>query len=216
MEPDGKGSLALRLGFRQLKALDEAEGRWIALARSNGYRAVEDVWRRAGLAPKLLIALAEADTFAALGISRRDAIWAARAIATPAPLPLFARDLDGEGIVEPAMIFREMTLGEMVVADYTSLRLSLRAHPMTLLRRVFTPAEYLVESAKPPSDIESFDPTDGEASRRRGSSAGAARSVSDPRSVSDQGRGAGALPLPPGPPNPRGTWNTGKPALAAH
>ncbi|MGB8623367.1 MAG: error-prone DNA polymerase, partial [Paracoccaceae bacterium] len=54
MEPDGRGGLALRLGFRQIRAMPEEEAHWIAGARGNGYRTVEDVWRRAGTQPKLL------------------------------------------------------------------------------------------------------------------------------------------------------------------
>ncbi len=139
MEPDGHGGLALRLGFRQLRGLAEEEARWIAAARGNGYRAVSDVWRRAGLPPRLLIRLAEADVFASLGFSRREALWQARAIKGEKPLPLFARGLDGEGGVEPAVALPEMSLGEQVVADYQTTRLTLRAHPMALLRPVLTP-----------------------------------------------------------------------------
>jgi DNA polymerase III alpha subunit len=101
--------------------------------------AVEDVWRRAGVSPTTITRLAEADAFAPLGLSRRDALWAARALTGDAPLPLFAADMDGEGIVEPAVQFRTMSEGEQVVEDYVSMRLTLRSHPMALLRSFFTP-----------------------------------------------------------------------------
>ncbi|MCE6969839.1 error-prone DNA polymerase [Cereibacter sphaeroides] len=136
MEPDGRGRLALRLGFRQIKGVAEEEALWIAAARGNGYRAVEDVWRRAGVAPATVTRLAEADCFAALGLSRREAMWQARALSGDKPLPLFAGDLDGEGIVEPAVALAEMTLGQQVVEDYVAFRLTLRAHPMALLREM--------------------------------------------------------------------------------
>jgi error-prone DNA polymerase len=126
--------LALRLGFRQIKGIAEEEARWIMGARGNGYQAVEDVWRRAGVGPATLARLAEADAFAALGLSRREALWAAEALAPGPALPLFAGDMEGEGIVEPAVQFRAMTLGEAVVEDYLAMRLTLRAHPMALLR----------------------------------------------------------------------------------
>ncbi|MFP4328690.1 MAG: hypothetical protein ACLFQL_11820, partial [Paracoccaceae bacterium] len=71
---------------------------------------------------------------------RREALWQARALRAPAPLPLFAGDMDGEGIVEPAAHLPEMSLGENVVEDYIALRLSLRAHPVALLRDRLTPA----------------------------------------------------------------------------
>jgi len=139
LEPDGRGGLALRLGFRQVRGVARDEADWIAAARGNGYLGPEDVWRRAGLAPALLARLAEADAFAACGLSRRAALWQARAIRAETPLPLFARDLDGEGINEPAAHLPEMSLGEEMVEDYAALRLSLRAHPLALLRPILTP-----------------------------------------------------------------------------
>ena len=138
--PGAGPELALRLGFRQIKGIAEDEARWIAAARGNGYHTVQDVWRRAGIAPATLARLAEADAFAALGLSRREALWAAEALAPGPVLPLFAADMEGEAIIEPAVIFREMTLGEAVVEDYLSYRLTLRAHPMALLRPVLDAA----------------------------------------------------------------------------
>ena len=140
MEPDGDGGLALRLGFRQIKAMSEEEATWITAARSNGYRAVDDVWRRAGVPPKLLIKLAEADVFAALNLTRREALWQARAITAPSEMPLFAGDLDGEAGNEPKVTLRPMSEGEEVVEDYVAMRLTLRAHPMALLRPRLTPS----------------------------------------------------------------------------
>jgi len=140
MEPDGKGGLALRLGFRQIRGMGDEEAGWITAARGNGYVTLEDVWRRAGTPPRLLARLAEADAFAALGLNRRAALWAAKAITAHKPLPLFGGDLDGEGINEPAVTLPEMSLGEEVVEDYVATRLTLRAHPMALLRHRLTPA----------------------------------------------------------------------------
>jgi len=140
MEPDGRGGLALRLGFRQLRGMKQDAADWIVAARGNGYAAVEDVWRRAGTGPRVLALLAEADAFAALGLDRRAALWAARAATGAAPLPLFAGDIDGEAIVEPAVQFAAMSEGENVVEDYVALRLTLRSHPVALLRHILTPA----------------------------------------------------------------------------
>ena len=98
-----------------------------------------DVWRRAGLGPQVLARLAEADVFAALGLTRREALWEAKALAGDEPLPLFAGDMDGEGIVEPAALLPEMTEGEEVVEDYVAMRLTLRRHPVALLRHILTP-----------------------------------------------------------------------------
>ncbi|MFZ7093505.1 error-prone DNA polymerase [Primorskyibacter sp. 2E233] len=139
MEPDDDGRLALRLGFRQIKGLSEEDAGWITAARGNGYQSVRDVWRRAGLSPKLLTRLAEADAFAALGLNRRDALWEAKALTNGPELPLFALDMDGEAIAEPAANLPLMTRGEEVVEDYVALRLTLREHPVALLRAILTP-----------------------------------------------------------------------------
>jgi DNA polymerase III alpha subunit len=139
MEPDGRGGLALRLGFRQIKAMKEEDARWLVAARGNGYHAVEDVWRRAGLSARALAVLAEADAFAGIGLSRRAALWAAKALLPAEPLPLFTGDMDGEAIEEPEVMLPEMTEGEQVVEDYVSMRLTLRSHPVALIRHLLSP-----------------------------------------------------------------------------
>jgi DNA-directed DNA polymerase III PolC len=139
MEPDGQGGLALRLGFRQVKGMAEEDAHWIAAARGNGYQTVGDIWRRAGVAPAVVTRLAEADAFAALGLTRREALWQAKALSGDAPLPLFARDMEGEAIHEAAVALPQMSEGEEVVEDYATLRLSLRRHPLALLRHILTP-----------------------------------------------------------------------------
>ncbi len=139
MEPDGRGGLALRLGFRQIKGLSEEDAAWMCAARGNGYRSVRDVWRRAGIGPRVVARLAEADVFAALGLTRREALWEAKALAGDKPLPLFAGDMEGEGIVEPAAHLPQMSEGEEIVEDYVAMRLTLRRHPVALLRHILTP-----------------------------------------------------------------------------
>jgi error-prone DNA polymerase len=134
LERRADGRLALRLGFRQIKGFRAEDAGWIVAARGNGYPDVESLWLRAGLLPATLERLAEADAFAGLGLTRRDALWAVRAIRAPKPLPLFSNPLDGEGLAEPAASLPPMHLGEEVVEDYIALRLTLRAHPMELLR----------------------------------------------------------------------------------
>ncbi|WP_171210056.1 MULTISPECIES: error-prone DNA polymerase [unclassified Ruegeria] len=130
--PDG--ALALRLGFRQIKGFKEEDAEWIVAARGNGYPDPEALWLRAGVRPAVLTHLAEADAFADMGLTRRDALWQVKAIQSPAPLPLFNDPIDGEAIQEPDVQLPAMHLGEEVVEDYVSTRLTLRAHPMELLR----------------------------------------------------------------------------------
>ena len=130
--PDG--ALALRLGFRQIKGFKEEDAGWIVAARGNGYPAPEALWLRAGARPDVLTRLAEADAFSGTGLTRRDALWQAKAIQSPSPLPLFNDPIDGEIINEANVQLPNMHLGEEVVEDYVSTRLTLRAHPMELLR----------------------------------------------------------------------------------
>lgn len=149
LERRADGALALRLGFRQIKGFREEDAGWIVGARGNGYPDPQSLWLRAGLAPAVLERLAEADAFAGMGVTRRDALWAVRAIRAPRPLPLFADPLDGEGLREPDVTLPAMHLGEEVVEDYVALRLSLRAHPMELLRPSIpgiTPHDQLVSA----------------------------------------------------------------------
>ena len=136
MEPDGNGGLALRLGLRQLKSMRREDADLIAAARGNGYREVSDVWRRARIKPHILKLLAESDAFACLGISRRQALWQAMAVKEAAALPLFeyAEPEDALSAELP-----DMTIGEQVVEDYVAMRLTLRAHPVALLRHLLTP-----------------------------------------------------------------------------
>ena len=56
------------------------------------------------------------------------------AIRAQQPLPLFNDPIEGEAIAEPEVDLPAMHLGEEVVEDYVAMRLSLRAHPMELLR----------------------------------------------------------------------------------
>jgi DNA-directed DNA polymerase III PolC len=167
MERKDNGTLVLRLGFRQIKAMREEEVDWLIAARGNGYTSVEDVWRRAGLDAQTLTILAEADSFAALGISRRDALWAARALTPKEELPLFKGDLDGEGIFEPAVNLPQMTEGENVVEDYVSMRLTLRTHPLALIRDRLSPGidpRLLAEPPAPRADekpCKAFDAPPG-------------------------------------------------------
>ncbi len=134
LERRADGTLALRLGFRQIKGFREEDALWIVAACGNGYPDPESLWLRAGLKPAVLERLAEADAFCDMGLGRRAALWQVKAIRSQAPLPLFNDPIEGEGIHEPTVTLPAMHLGEEVVEDYVAMRLSLRAHPMELLR----------------------------------------------------------------------------------
>ncbi|BCX18017.1 MAG: error-prone DNA polymerase 2 [Geminicoccaceae bacterium] len=139
----GPLSHAVRLGFREVKGLAEAEAVRIVTARLRPYRTVGELHRRAGLRRETLVILAEADAFRSLGLDRRQALWEIRALADR-PLPLFAQaeaaEPPGSNLPpleageEPWLELPPESLGEAVIEDYARLRLSLRAHPLALLR----------------------------------------------------------------------------------
>jgi error-prone DNA polymerase len=145
MAGDMRTTHALRLGFRKIKGLSEEYGRTIVQNRAAGYSCVRDLWLRTGLSPRIIARLADADAFGSLGLSRRQALWAAKALGRVGDcdddLPLFrvaAAPPQAPAQVsvprEPAVRLPPMPLGEEVVNDYRFLELSLRPHPASFLR----------------------------------------------------------------------------------
>jgi len=132
---------AVRLGFRQVKGLSEEEMKQLVERRGDGYRSVRDLWLRSGLAKAQIERLADADAFGSIGLSRREALWAVRALdagSAAEKLPLFDLGNDHTELqVEPAVLLPEMLPGEQVIEDYRYLSLSLKAHPVSFLRADF-------------------------------------------------------------------------------
>ncbi len=99
------------------------------------YDSLRDLWLRTGLAPRTIERLADADAFGSLGLSRRDALWAVKALGRTGDhedLPLFRAG--NAPTQEPDVALTPMPPGEEVVNDYRFLKLSLRAHPASFLR----------------------------------------------------------------------------------
>ncbi len=136
LEPSQSNRCALRLGLRQVTGLSkDGVKRMVERRGPHPYSSPADLWRRSGLSKRQIAALARADAFASLGLSRRDVLWAVRGF-SDARLPL----LDGPHVrdLEPAVALPSLTLGEQVVDDYGSFSMSLRSHPLQLLRPRFT------------------------------------------------------------------------------
>ncbi len=139
MEPAERGPfLAVRLGLRMAKGLANEHGAAIVGRRGDApYGSVEEVSRRAGLPVAALERLAEADAFQGMGLDRRAALWAIRALRDTA-LPLFAAADEGGAprpeIVEAPFALAPMRAGREVVEDYRAVGLSLRRHPVSFLR----------------------------------------------------------------------------------
>lgn len=128
---------AVRLGFRQVKGLPKEKMEAFVERRGRGYDSVRDVWLRSGLDRAQLEKLAEADAFGSIGLDRRAALWAVKALTNGSGaerLPLFERPDLALRDNEPVAALPVMPLGEHVVHDYRSLSLSLKAHPLSFLR----------------------------------------------------------------------------------
>ncbi|MFD2053803.1 error-prone DNA polymerase [Mesorhizobium calcicola] len=128
---------ALRLGFRQIKGLSEERMNAFVARRGSGYDSVRDVWLRSGLDVDEIERLAQADAFRSLGLDRREALWAVRALdgkSAAEKLPLFDQPAIRLRELEPETKLPKMPLGEHVIHDYRSLGLSLKAHPVAFLR----------------------------------------------------------------------------------
>jgi error-prone DNA polymerase len=159
MRGDIRSAHALRLGLRVIKGLREDEMRRLVELRGRGYDSVRDLWLRTGLPPASLERLAEADAFRSLGLSRREALWAVKGLRRAGDkddLPLFRAATMAEREVDADL--PPMPLGEEVVEDYRTLSLSLKAHPVSLLRgeldrRRILPCARLA-SARPDSRIQ--------------------------------------------------------------
>lgn len=126
---------AMRLGFRQVGGLSEDDGNKIAEVRGDGFDSVRDFWLRTRLHPAVLEKLAAADAFRSLGLDRREASWAIKALRRSGDkddLPLFAAARMAE--LEPDAYLPAMPLGRHVVEDYRALNLSLKAHPVSFVR----------------------------------------------------------------------------------
>ena len=141
LEPTG-GLFAVRLGLRLVSGLPERDGvRLVAARTGKRFGTLAELSQRTGLPTASLACLVRADAFRSLGLNRREAAWAVRAL-VPAPLPLFAAAA-AEGsaepaIVEPPVVLPPLSAGGEVVADYRAKGLSLRAHPLSFLRRDLT------------------------------------------------------------------------------
>jgi error-prone DNA polymerase len=157
LEDHGSEYHAVRLGFRQIDGFkwadpDEAREReknnkdpeedWaerIVNARAQkNFTSLEDFARDTALPKRALILLADADAFRSIGLDRRAALWAVRRLPDAVALPLFESAQAREQPDENAQPLPEMPRSEQVVADYQTIRLSLKGHPMEFLRETLT------------------------------------------------------------------------------
>ena len=126
--PDGRP--ALRLGLRLVKHLSQ-EGalRLLAARLQSPFVSLADLAERAALERRDLEALAAADALSVLCGHRHRAVWQVSGVERMLPL-LPAETLAPEGVP----LLRAPLEGQDIVADYGSTGLTLRRHPVALLR----------------------------------------------------------------------------------
>lgn len=133
---------AVRLGLQLIAGLGKDAARRVMLARrEQPFTDAEDLARRAGLDVHQMRVLAAADALMSLSGHRRQQVWDAAALLA---VPELLRDAP---IEEDVLELPPAPEGEEVVFDFASLGLTLRSHPVQLLRprlaerRLLTAAE---------------------------------------------------------------------------
>ena len=120
---------AVRLGLRMVAGLATAAAQRIVETRAESpFTSTEDLALRAGLDQGDLKALASADALISLSGHRRQQVWDASAL-RPAPGLLKTAPVEEDFLELPPA-----WEGEEVVFDYASTGLTLRSHPLALLR----------------------------------------------------------------------------------
>jgi DNA polymerase III alpha subunit len=124
------GRPALRLGLRLVRHLSQEGAKRLLAARAvRPFAGITELGERAALDRRDLEALAAADALAALSGHRYRAVWQVSGVERP--LPLLPADTQG---LEGIPLLRAPREGHDIVADYASLGLTLRRHPLALLR----------------------------------------------------------------------------------
>ena len=141
LEPCANG-FALRLGLRQVDSMREDAALRISASRDTPYADVADLKSRASLDVRSIRALAAADAMRSMGIDRRQALWQSQALKDAPALPIFDHAHAASDGPEPEVALPKMPKAEHVVADYQTLRLSLKAHPMSFYRNSLRAQEF--------------------------------------------------------------------------
>jgi error-prone DNA polymerase len=133
--PPQAGEVKMQAGEVEI---DDWAARIVAARTRRPFTSLEDFARDTALPKRALILLADADAFRSIGLDRRAALWAVRRLPDDVPLPLFEAAIAREQPDENAKPLPSMPLPEQVVADYQTIRLSLKGHPMEFLREKFS------------------------------------------------------------------------------
>jgi error-prone DNA polymerase len=131
------GGRAVRLGLRTVRGLRAPLGARIEAARP--FASLADFAKRTSATAEELATLAEIGAFAALGGTRREALWQVEALTRSGSLFIGAGAGDGAGADPPraragTSPLPEMTSEEEMSADYAVTHLSTGPHPVSFAR----------------------------------------------------------------------------------
>lgn len=129
-EQSGK-YFALRLGFRQVKGLQEEDMQQLIAGRKRPYQSINELLS-AGVNPAVLERLADADAFRSINLDRREALWHVAALADH-PTGVFEGQ-PSESEQEEPVTLPQVSAMEHVIQDYATTTLSLKAHPVSFAR----------------------------------------------------------------------------------
>ncbi len=148
LEYERDGRIALRMGLRQVQGLGkEAVEKIVVERQQHGlFTSLADFFKRVPLHQNQRNALTRADVFKTFDLHRRQSQWQVSALEQATPLLPPTQDLDDDVQLQQASEISEVT------ADYSYTGLSLREHPMALVR-----ARPLFAQCRRASDLSHID-----------------------------------------------------------
>jgi len=125
-----QNSPALRMGLRQIRGFSKESAEKLVNARNRdgAFSSLADFFKRVPLSKNYRDALTRADVFGTLALHRRQSQWQVSALEQASPLLPAIEDLNDGVQLEQSTEINE------VIADYAHTGLSLRQHPMALIR----------------------------------------------------------------------------------
>ncbi|MDY1549561.1 error-prone DNA polymerase [Luteibacter sahnii] len=137
LEPDPRGTWAIRLGFRQVRGFAEGAASAIMAARAQSmFGDIADLCARADLDKRHQDLLAEASALRGLAGHRHRAQWAIAGVEPQ--FPLF-----GESPVEQGVVLPPPTQAEDTLADYALTGVTLGPHPLHQIRHKLQAARWM-------------------------------------------------------------------------
>lgn len=137
---------AIRLGFRQVKGVQQQDMALLLAGRTDAYKSIHLI-RDVGVPQMALERLADADAFNSMGLGRRQALWEVSAL-SDRPMGIF-KGQQSASAFEEAVELPKLSLAEHVVQDYMSTSLSLKEHPVSFVRQELTTNRVIAAASLP-------------------------------------------------------------------